>query len=846
MEVTQIAHQNTHAIVGGGKAESFGINANAEFYEMLSSTLYPNKKLAAVREVLCNAWDAHLMVDRPDLPVQVTLNAKELIIRDFGPGISPEKIMAIYCTYGGSTKSHDGKQTGGFGLGSKAPFAYTKHFTVVSCHAGERMIYAASRGSAETEGRPDFRPMLLKGLPTDETGITVTIPIKSEGDMREFETLVKELSYAGGILCELNGTLLERIDYDKAEMPFMLVDTHKVGRHHESSTGLFVRYGAVVYPVSLRDPAMESMLKDHGGALRALVQSYAVILLAEPNSIGVAPSRETLSYTDKTIATIRGLVGQSEEAIMSIAGTAQNMAIRIMTNLVIKAELPITSMESLAVASNNDGKVPYQTQILSRYSYRSYFTVGNRGLTKKGIAQALADKIVSSVSSYNRPTDIIPEDFDTRLGKIVIGRLYRKYPHLKRSFNQIRATRRRHRHHSKEVVSGNATIRHDAERHWSRLCARIENEFGIKLSFASVERRYGSEYNCQEKPDLPDLNLLIQGRVTFKKILKSLPVVIAPTYAAIARMASNVKFGGRSVIFAKARKGMDYDKLTAMFQTFGMGQDYDAREYVKVREPIEASKTLYLLNGSEMRKQFSKKPYFTPKPIEEFVEGSAKYFIYGTLEDSGYPSHAPVSTHVTPLGSLLTPWLLETYGNIVVVHNVADVRKLEKMGLTNLMQVIADEIRAYKADDAALLEIATNLSSLIQELPNTLGCIEPKVLSGFLARLDPTLVEAVAPKVSDEMISIIGLYRGANGTKGGQYVAAAVKELTERIHERLSSARAIFEKAADREDKKASLFNTLANWHHFSYDYCPIIGRAMLFAAAEAAHLQHKLAPKAQ
>ncbi|NKX37731.1 hypothetical protein HGG70_07340, partial [Rhodobacteraceae bacterium R_SAG4] len=67
MEVTHINHKDTHAVIGGQAAEAFSISQNAEFFEVLSSTLYSNKKLAVVREVLCNAWDAHLMVERPDL-----------------------------------------------------------------------------------------------------------------------------------------------------------------------------------------------------------------------------------------------------------------------------------------------------------------------------------------------------------------------------------------------------------------------------------------------------------------------------------------------------------------------------------------------------------------------------------------------------------------------------------------------------------------------------------------------------------------------------------------------------------------------------------------------------------
>ena len=87
---------------------------------MLSKSLYTNQKLAVVREVLCNAWDALHFTNKTSVPLLVTLN-NEMIIQDFGLGIPHAEIGPIYGTYGASTKIHDGQQTGGFGLGCKAP-----------------------------------------------------------------------------------------------------------------------------------------------------------------------------------------------------------------------------------------------------------------------------------------------------------------------------------------------------------------------------------------------------------------------------------------------------------------------------------------------------------------------------------------------------------------------------------------------------------------------------------------------------------------------------------------------------------------------------------------------------
>ena len=102
----QVTHSADHMLIGGAKTIEFGISNDAAFFQILSSTLYSDQRLAVAREVLCNAWDAHIRAGITDKPIEVT-------ITDFmGP---------LYGTYGGTDKNNNGLETGGFGLGCKAP-----------------------------------------------------------------------------------------------------------------------------------------------------------------------------------------------------------------------------------------------------------------------------------------------------------------------------------------------------------------------------------------------------------------------------------------------------------------------------------------------------------------------------------------------------------------------------------------------------------------------------------------------------------------------------------------------------------------------------------------------------
>lgn len=306
MQVSQIAELDTHAVIGGGKAHSFAMSESAEFFTVLSDTLYRDKQRAVAREVICNAWDAHIMSGRTDTPVEIRLTNTELVIKDFGPGIAPDKIVPIYCVYGGSTKVADENQTGGFGLGSKAPFAYSDHFSVTSCHNGRKIVYAVSRGGVETQGKPDIREMT--NVPTTDTGLTVTIPIRNPGDVASFTGHIRTVVKQGGMKATLNGEALRSNDYTEArKLGFGLM-------HSENTTEsrVYVLYGTVLYPVSTTDQAVTAKVNE----ITQRLENYTtVILIAPPNSIGIAPSREFLSYSERTTTTIIDLLDKVRKTI---------------------------------------------------------------------------------------------------------------------------------------------------------------------------------------------------------------------------------------------------------------------------------------------------------------------------------------------------------------------------------------------------------------------------------------------------------------------------------------------------------------------------------------------------
>lgn len=304
----QVTHENsniTHVAMGGLDAIECGITGDAHFMHMLSASLYKDQQLAMVREVACNAWDAHLLIGKTD-PIEITLNNEELIIKDFGPGIPHDKIGPIYGVYGASTKKDDGKQTGGFGLGCKSPWSYTDTFEVISCHEGKKAVYQMTKSSAEKAGKPSIKP-IVANLPTTETGITVKIRMKSWADSGEIMKKLCNVLYYGGIPCILNGKLVETIEYEK------MVSNWVVVNHRESNLNrplLMVRYGNVTYPITEHAAYQKQMrvISQFMKSLPTCNTGYAMIFQAPPDSLAPTPSREELSMIDMTVDTLSKLL----------------------------------------------------------------------------------------------------------------------------------------------------------------------------------------------------------------------------------------------------------------------------------------------------------------------------------------------------------------------------------------------------------------------------------------------------------------------------------------------------------------------------------------------------------
>lgn len=171
---------------------NFTIEANSQMIRILSDQLYTDKELAILRELVANAWDAHVAAGTTDTPFKVHLPTELepwFAVEDYGTGLSPAQVTTLYTTYGRSDKTHTNDLIGGFGLGSKSPFCYTDQFTVRSRWNGTEYVYQAF---IQGDGMPSCA--FIGEAPTDQpNGLTVHVPIADNSGYHRFEDAARRI-----------------------------------------------------------------------------------------------------------------------------------------------------------------------------------------------------------------------------------------------------------------------------------------------------------------------------------------------------------------------------------------------------------------------------------------------------------------------------------------------------------------------------------------------------------------------------------------------------------------------------------------------------------------------------
>lgn len=233
-----------------GASSSFNIRASSHAFRLLSSGLYSDKIRAVLREIGCNAADAHIEAGIRDVPFEVKLPTRLdplFYIKDFGNGLDDKNIRELYSTYFASTKQSSNEFTGAFGLGSKSPFSYTDSFTITSVFSGVKRVYTAH---FDENGMPALT--LMSEAPAEEAwphGISIMFPVSPQ-DFEEFHSKARDVYRNFQPMPNILG-----LDEKLKPVSFAIVGSSFSFLHtdNDTETRATVKMGNVVYPLRYSD-----------------------------------------------------------------------------------------------------------------------------------------------------------------------------------------------------------------------------------------------------------------------------------------------------------------------------------------------------------------------------------------------------------------------------------------------------------------------------------------------------------------------------------------------------------------------------------------------------------------
>jgi len=277
--------------------------SNHIIFDILRSKVYKDPIGSIAREISSNCRDAHRQNGNPDVQIEIEIQDRtnsitiedgiNLIFRDFGTGISPKAIDEIYLKYGASTKRNSNNLTGGYGLGSKTPFAYSDAFMVRTVQDEIEYLYSIYIDKT-LEGRAALlKEDFAEGVPN---GTEIIIPIKTNADREKFEKAVIKSTYFWKVRPKL---INFKEKYKNLEiMPLMgksydtpLFKVFKREQFLESSVNAII--DGIYYPIDTNLVDIISGLHD-----------FAVCIYFNNGVLPLQASREALQYDDDSISMI--------------------------------------------------------------------------------------------------------------------------------------------------------------------------------------------------------------------------------------------------------------------------------------------------------------------------------------------------------------------------------------------------------------------------------------------------------------------------------------------------------------------------------------------------------------
>jgi hypothetical protein len=303
------------------KALNFGISDVRLVVDILSKLYaYPIRTL--VQEYICNGRDAmreHGTWGKVPMLIGVPNKFEPTFkVRDYGCGITPDRMENIFVNYGSSTKRNTNAQTGGFGIGAKSAFSYTDSFSITSFVDGVKYLYVAHLGD---NGGVN---LINKESTTEANGVEISIGVKSNDILDFYDAVQRCVRYWTEPL-KFQGVADGEIVQVK---PVVTLDNMSV---YAIGSGTIYLIDGIEYNL------MEEETRSYWKTEPTLSSGSAIVAINLPNGyFKIASSRERLESNDDNKAKQKDTFAKCEAVISALVQSEIRNPARSLTHKIEK------------------------------------------------------------------------------------------------------------------------------------------------------------------------------------------------------------------------------------------------------------------------------------------------------------------------------------------------------------------------------------------------------------------------------------------------------------------------------------------------------------------------------
>jgi hypothetical protein len=236
-----------------------------------------------------NAFDAMQDAGKADQPIKIqipnALNDYYFSVRDFGNSMCEETIKNVYMRVNTSTKSKSNTAIGGFGIGSKTPWAYTDTYILTTYLNGLETKYALVKGRSSVQ-------IVYQGETTQKNGTEVIFKV-DDNDEKRFAEAIQRISLCAKTKPEINGDM----SLDFKEKDIISPSVSIVSSDILDSQTVYINLGGVLYRT---DKSMYSDSDSWRGneafsSVKSLLSNHATVIISMPiGSVMPLQTREGL------------------------------------------------------------------------------------------------------------------------------------------------------------------------------------------------------------------------------------------------------------------------------------------------------------------------------------------------------------------------------------------------------------------------------------------------------------------------------------------------------------------------------------------------------------------------